>query len=64
VTGVLLPLVLAAVLSVVAVRAARSGAPPRPAGRVRLPRGALVAVGILVATAAGLVALAGQGPAR
>jgi hypothetical protein len=60
VTGLLLPLVLAAVLSVVAVRAARSGAPPRPP-RVRLPRRALAAAGILAATAAGLVALAGHG---
>jgi hypothetical protein len=60
VSGLLLPLVLAAVLSVVAVRAARSGAPPR-APRVRLPGRALAAAGIAAATAAGLVALAGQG---
>jgi len=63
VTGLLLPLVLAAVLSVVAVRAARSGAPPRPPGRVRVPRRALTAAGLAAATAAGLLALAGQGAA-
>jgi hypothetical protein len=61
VTGVLLPLVLVAVLSVVAVRAARSGTPSRPPGRVRVPRRALAAAGIAAATAAGLVALGGQG---
>jgi hypothetical protein len=63
VSGVLLPLVLAAVLSVVAVRAARSGAPPRPPGRVRLPGRALAAAGIAAATAVGLLALAGPGAA-
>ena len=61
-TGVLLPLVFAAVLSVVAVRAARSGAPPRPS-RLWVRGRALAAAGIAAATAAGLVALAGQGGA-
>jgi hypothetical protein len=60
VTGLLVPLVLAAVLSVVAVRAARSGAPPR----VRRPARGLAAAGIAAATAAGLLALAGQGAAH
>jgi hypothetical protein len=68
VTGLLLPLVLAAILSVAAVKAARSGAPPRPERRLRLrqrlPGRALTAAGIAAATVAGLLALAGQGAPR
>jgi hypothetical protein len=70
VTALLMPLVLAAVLSVVSVRAARSGpvlvaspsviaSPPpsraRPSGRQ------LAGAGIVAAVVVGLVALAGQG---
>lgn len=64
VSTVLLPLVLAAILSIVAVKAARSGAPARPKRRVLLPGRALAAAGIAAATVAGLLALAGQGAPR
>jgi hypothetical protein len=72
VTGLLVPLVLAAVLSVVAVKAARRGpmlvaspgaipAPPRPAVGLLLSRRRLAGAGIAAAAVVGLLALAGQG---
>jgi hypothetical protein len=72
VTGLLVPLVLAAVLSVVAVKAARRGpvliaspaavaTPPRPSAGVRLSGRRLAGAGIVAAVVVGLLALAGQG---
>jgi hypothetical protein len=72
VTGLLVPLVLAAVLSVVAVKAARRGpvlisspaavaTPQRPSTGVRLSGRRLAGAGIVAAAVVGLVALAGQG---
>lgn len=73
-TGLLLPLVLAAALSVVAVAAARSrrvpvsspaahvAPPPRQIAGVRISGRRLAGAGIVAAAVVGLVALAGQGP--
>jgi hypothetical protein len=69
VVGLLLPLALAGVLSVVAVKAAgREPLPvppapalPRPAGGLDLPRRRLGGVAIAIAVVVGLAALLGQG---